>query len=98
MVSQPAAPKADQPTLDLPAEDEPLLTEAANLVVGTQFGSTSHLQRKLKVGFAKAGVLMDQLERAGIVSPREGTKARDVLVADVAEVPSLLAKLVTSDA
>ncbi|MCU0442246.1 MAG: DNA translocase FtsK [Bacteroidia bacterium] len=76
-----------------PRERDSLFEEAAGIIVQHQQGSTSLLQRKLNLGYNRAGRLIDQLERAGIVGPFKGSKAREVLISDVLQLEDKLAEL-----
>ncbi len=70
-------------------DDEPLAWRAAELVVESQMGSTSLLTRRLKIGYARAGRVMDMLEEMGIVGPAKGSKMRDVLIQDLDELATM---------
>ena len=72
-----------------PGDDDPLAWEAAKLVVENQLGSTSMLQRRMKLGYARAGRVMDLLEEMGVVGPAQGSKPRTVLVSDLDELETL---------
>ena len=77
--------------MDIDASDrDALFREAAEVIVTAQQGSASLLQRKLKLGYNRAGRIIDQMEDAGVVGPFEGSKARQVLVTDLAALDSLL--------
>ena len=78
--------------IDLSERDK-MFDEAAKLVVQFQQGSASFLQRKLKLGYNRAGRIVDQLEAAGIIGPFEGSKARDVLIKDMVQLEEILQKL-----
>ena len=88
-----ADPLSDQGVSGVPQsagnEDEPLAWQAAQLVVENQLGSTSMVQRRLKLGYARAGRIMDMLEEMGVVGPARGSKPRDVLIRDLDELETL---------
>ena len=77
-------------------ETDSYFAEAARIVVQTGHGSTSLLQRKLKLGYNRAGRIMDQLEREGIVGAFEGSKAREVLIRDMAQLEEKLKNMETN--
>ena len=81
------------------SDDDPLLWEAARIVVESQLGSTSGLQRRLKVGYARAGRIMDMLEEKGVVGPPDGSKPREVLLdaEGLAELESLESRMAEDD-
>ena len=84
-------PEGEGVDLDFdPSERDPMFREAAEVVVNAQQGSASLLQRKLKLGYNRAGRLIDQLEHAGVVGPFEGSKARQVLIQDIVSLDRLL--------
>jgi S-DNA-T family DNA segregation ATPase FtsK/SpoIIIE len=79
----------DKEAVDL-ADRDPMFDDAARVIVVSQQGSTSLIQRKLKLGYNRAGRIMDQLEAAGVVGPFEGSKAREVLITDMASLEQML--------
>jgi S-DNA-T family DNA segregation ATPase FtsK/SpoIIIE len=81
--------EAGVPEVDMKKKD-PMFEDAARLVVQHQQGSTSLIQRKLSIGYNRAGRIIDQLEAAGIVGPFEGSKARDVLCSDFIALEQIL--------
>ncbi len=82
--------EVEKAPIDLSEEKDPCFEEAARVVVAHQQGSTSLIQRKLKLGYNRAGRLMDQLETAGVVGAFEGSKAREVLIPDASSLELLL--------
>ena len=75
-------------------DKDALFEDAARLIVQNQVGSTSLLQRRMKLGYNRAGRLMDQLEAAGVVGPNQGSKARDVLIKTEADLNQHLGNLI----
>jgi S-DNA-T family DNA segregation ATPase FtsK/SpoIIIE len=69
---------------------DPMFEEAAKLIVQNQIGSTSLIQRKLSLGYNRAGRIMDQLQAAGIVGPADGSKPRQILITDLMSLDNIL--------
>ena len=81
----------DSSSIDIDiSERDSLFKEAAEVIVTAQQGSASLLQRKLKLGYNRAGRIIDQMEAAGVVGPFEGSKARQVLISDLTSLEKLL--------
>ena len=78
--------------VDLSQRDK-MFEDSAKLVVQFQQGSASFLQRKLKLGYNRAGRIVDQLEAAGIIGPFEGSKAREVLIKDMTQLEAILQRI-----
>ncbi len=74
------------------SDKDPLFDDAAKIIVTSQMGSTSLLQRRMKLGYNRANRLMDQLEVAGVVGPNQGSKVRDVLIKTDAELQQYLSQ------
>ena len=72
---------------------DPLFEDAARLIVQNQIGSTSLIQRRMKLGYNRAGRLMDQLEAAGVVGPNQGSKAREVIIKTESELSVYLTQM-----
>jgi S-DNA-T family DNA segregation ATPase FtsK/SpoIIIE len=84
----------DMDTKDFDASNrDPLFEDAARLIVQNQVGSTSLIQRRMKLGYNRAGRLMDQLEAAGVVGPNQGSKVREVIIKTEAELSVYLAQM-----
>ncbi|HPT43179.1 MAG TPA: DNA translocase FtsK, partial [Paludibacteraceae bacterium] len=88
----PESEGVDTSTVDMSKRD-PMFEEAARLIVASQQGSTSMIQRKFSIGYNRAGRIADQLEVAGIIGPNEGSKARQVLVQTEYELEQILKHL-----
>ena len=85
------AKKEEKPnSKSISGERDPMFNEAARVIVSHQQGSASLLQRKLKLGYNRAGRIIDQMEEAGIVGPFEGSKARQVLISDLNSLENIL--------